>query len=366
MNLLPDWQPYGNIDPVELDRLANQLLIATVLLMIGPLGGSLARFPDTGWLSIYTIQAILYGLVVLVFLLRNLLDTRIKAGFLVLAYFIVPAMGHYALGQLKGGVMYLPIAIVIAVFFFSPKVVAALALTGFLGLFYIANAFISGDLVSAIPLEVANTSLAQWANYSFSFLAFSVMLGIIMFGYRNILASKVSETEKQRDEILYFKDHDQLTGAATLNLAMEELQAAIQEAEAKGHKGGLLLIRLENLEEIYDQENLDAGESILKLASERIASLMRPEDVLARVGSSRFLVVIPVLKKAGRAEFLAQMILEKFEQPFRADLKDIFVRCRIGITTFSSESLEPEQLLQRANTAWFRANKAHTSTFFLD
>lgn len=369
MKLIGNWQPYGDVEPAELDRLANRLLLATALLMFAPLAGSLARVSDTGWLFIYTFQSVLYGVAVLVFLLRNMIDTRVKAAFLVIAFYLIPALGIYTLGQLKGGIMYLPVAIVISVFFFGPRLVTILAIIGFSGLLYVANGYISGSLSSAISLDVANSSIPQWVNFGFSFFAFFVMFAIVMFGYRNILSLKVSETKQQRDEILQLKNYDQLTGVGTLALALEFLESALEDAKNKGERGALLLIRLENLEEIMDSYGFEAGEEVLKVASSRITSLLRPEDKIARVGGSRFLIIIPLLEGNNRVEFLTQMIHEAITKrlpPIGPNASEIAINCIIGITLFPYQEMTAEQHLQRVNTARYTAEKDGLDTYLLE
>ncbi len=369
MTMLGEWQPYGNVAPEQLDRLANRLLVATALLMFVPLAGSLARLADTGWLFIYTFQSLLYGSTLLIFLVRNLLGTRFKAAYLVVAYYLIPALGIYSLGQLKGGIMYLPIAIVIAVFYFGPRVVALLAVIGISGLAFVAQGFIAGRLNSAISLEVANTSIPQWANFGFSFFAFFVMFAIVMFGYRTILAAKVGETEQQRDEILQLKNYDQLTGVATLPLALDFLETALAAAKEKSVQGALLLVRLENLEQIIDTRGFEAGEQAVQAAGSRLSTLLRPEDLLARVGGSRFLVVIPSLEGSKRVEFLAQMIHEQMAKALvhtLADGDELHLQCKIGITLFPAGDLTAEQFVQRVNTARYHAEKKGLDTFLLE
>jgi diguanylate cyclase (GGDEF)-like protein len=366
MKILGEWTPYGGIDPEQLDRLANQLLAATAVLMAGPLAGSLARMDQTGWLFIFNIQILLYSLVLLAFLFRKHVDPRLKAGFLVFAYYMVPVAGIYSLGQLKGGIMYLPIAIVIAVFFFGPRFVFFIALISLTGFVFVANGYLSGELNSAISLEVANTNLPQWVNFGFSFVAFFTIFSIVMFGYRSILASKVSEISMQRDRILNLINYDQLTGVGTQLLATERLSNALEEAQSKGGRGALMLIRLENLDELIDNYGIEEGDRILKEASTRIDSLLRPEDLLARAGGSRFLIVLPVMKTTDRAEFLAQMIHENLSKPIPAVSREVRLHCKIGVTIFPSEHLNAEQLLQKANTARFNAEKSGVDTVILE
>ncbi len=366
MKLMGEWKPFGGVSPEQLDRLADQLLVASALVMCGPLFGSLARLPDTGWLFIFNVQIFLYAAVLLTFLFRKSIDPRIKAGFLVFAYYLVPASGLYSLGQLKGGIMYLPVAIVIALFFFGPRFVFFLAAISFAGFAFVAESYIAGNLTSAITLEIANSSIPQWMNYGFSFVAFFVIFSVVMFGYRNILAAKVAEIEKQRDRIVNLINYDQLTGVGTQILAIERLSNALEEAQNVGGKGALMLIRLENLEELIDNFGIEEGDRILKEASARISSLLRPEDLLARAGGSRFLIVMPIMKSSDRAEFLAQMIHETMAKPIPAVSREVKLECKIGVTIFPSEHLNAEQLLQKANAARFNAEKSGLDTVILE
>lgn len=366
MKLLPDWKPYGNVDPAELDRLANNLVLATVLVMALPLAGSLSRLPYTGWLPVFALHLLLYATALILFLVRSLIDARIKAGLLIVTYYLVPAIGIYSMGQLKGGIMYLPASIVIAVFFFGPRLVAMLAVVSAIGLFFISKGYISGHLTSAIPLEVANTNVPQWMNFSFSLFAFFVIFSVVMFGYRDILAARLSALERQRDEILKLKNYDQLTGLATLTRATEYLEEMLEEARATNSQGALILVRLDKIEEYVDELGFNTSGDIIKSASHRLASLMRQKDMITYFGGNRFLIVIPELQSKDRVELLAQLIHEAMEKPFRSLERDIIVGCTIGVTRFPADDLTPTQLIQKVGAARFKAEKSGIKTYFLD
>lgn len=317
----------------------------------------------TGWLPVYSFHVGLYSVVLITTLLRYRLEPRVKAGIMVSTSFVVAAVGHYSFGLMAGGVFYLPIALVVLVFFFELRIVILFGLLCIIGIAAVAMGFIAGTLQTAADPTTMHGTVSQWVNYGFNLTLFLIMTSLLIRGYRSILRGMIDKVAGQRDEILQLTNFDQLTGVATLSLVTDLIEQANSQALADGTKCALLLVSIDKLEEINDELGYDTGDLVLRSVSERLNLLLRPEDKLARIGGSNYLVLIDKLKDESRAKFLAEMISESLCKPIRSGVQDILLESRIGIALFPDGDKDPQQLILKANDARSQARSANLSQF---
>ena len=365
MALFGEWKPYGGVDPQELNSLANKLLVASVVLLVLPLLASVSRAATTGWVPIYTYHVIAYLLVLLAAIFRQRLDGRLKVLIIIVGCFLVVASGHYSYGLYKGGAYFLPISLILIVFFFGPAQMVALFAVTAIGYSFVASQFLNGNLQADLTLAEVNFEARYWLSTGFSLVAFFTISGLIMFGYRKLLAEKVRLVSAQRDEIERLTKYCSVTGAATRFTATEKLDMLLAEAKEEHSQGALLLVVIENLAKVNNEQGYDVGEMALRQTGERLRSLMRPDDFLARVGGTRFLMILPRVKNDNRAEFMAEQIRTNMKTPVRSSQKTFEIQCSIGIAHYPVEELDAKQLILLVNEAALAARRDGVEIFQL-
>ena len=351
MKLLSDWKPYGNLDPLELNALADRMIITAVILLLFPLAMSVSRAIYTGWLPLYNYHIGAYIASLLAALMRGHLDGRVKVFIVIAGCLLVTASGHYASGLFKGGAFFLPIALVLIAFFYGPKQLAFLFVICIVGYSLTAWGFLTDRLSTELTLSDANQNVRYWLNTGFSLTVFFAITSQVMFSYRKLLTDKVDEVTAQRDAIEQLTNFCPLTGAATRINATNFLQDCLTKAEQQQSEGAILLIEIDNLSEINDQQGYEIGETMLKSASDRLKQLLRPDDFLARVAGSRFLIIVPEVTGEARTDFLADQIKAAMAKPVQNAPIPFTIKCTIGIISFPYETLNASQLILKANEA---------------
>ncbi len=86
---------------------------------------------------------------------------------------------------------------------------------------------------------------------------------------------------------------DPLTGLANHSVFFERLNAEAQRARRNGHPLSLVLIDLDHFKRVNDIHGHLVGDSVLVETAERLATLARAEDTVARIGGEEFAWLLP-------------------------------------------------------------------------
>ena len=110
------------------------------------------------------------------------------------------------------------------------------------------------------------------------------------------LASRLERlvTERARADVLAEQaTTDPLTGIANRRLLEDELERMIAQAHRYGLPLSIVLMDLDHFKAVNDEHGHDTGDRVLVETVERIKTLVRDADLLARWGGEEFLLLAP-------------------------------------------------------------------------
>ena len=171
------------------------------------------------------------------------------------------------------------------------------------------------------------------------------------------ILSDITERKKEEERILYQANYDALTGLPNRTLFMDRLDRVVKEARRAKTNVGLMFIDLDGFKAVNDTLGHEAGDLLLKGASERMLQSVRESDTVARLGGDEFTVIMPLLDGRDGAAFVADRILEQLVQPFDLDGSVGNISGSIGISLFPDQADDAQALLQNADAAMYRAKK---------
>ncbi|WP_337926791.1 diguanylate cyclase domain-containing protein [Heliomarina baculiformis] len=114
-----------------------------------------------------------------------------------------------------------------------------------------------------------------------------------------------------RDAVL-----DPMTGLYNRRYALPYLSRTLREAVRDGTQFALLLADLDHFKRINDEFGHLAGDAVLVETADRLHGLMRPIDMLARVGGEEFMIVMPCIDSASATEVAGRLCREINARPF--------------------------------------------------
>ena len=172
------------------------------------------------------------------------------------------------------------------------------------------------------------------------------------------LASVAVEHRNLCEDLERQATRDKLTGLPNRSM----LEARLAAALCQRCSGALCWIDLDRFKEINDTLGHPVGDQLLALAAARLAPLVPPGGVLARMGGDEFAVLVPGLDEGSASEFCGTLI-GALRAPFQLNGFELFVTGSIGVALYPRDGQSPAELQQNADAAMYRAKSEGRDNF---
>jgi diguanylate cyclase (GGDEF)-like protein len=124
-----------------------------------------------------------------------------------------------------------------------------------------------------------------------------------------------------------------------------------------------MFIDLDQFKVINDSFGHQFGDKLLQVAARRIVDELREEDTVARFGGDEFVVVMTALTDLSAVRFLAEKLLFVISKPYLIDQNEITISASIGISITPDDALNPQQLIQYADSAMYESKRLNRNTY---
>lgn len=198
--------------------------------------------------------------------------------------------------------------------------------------------------------DVPETGVKGWFTATYAPLldeAGEVVGGLSVF--HDVTATK--EAERLRRESL----HDPLTGLANRTLFFERLRHALTRLERHPGPVAVMFLDLDRFKQINDRLGHQVGDQVLTALGARLTDVLRPEDTVARFGGDEMAVLCEHVVDAAHAAAIAQRIVDAFRTPLTVGALDVPVTVSVGIALAEHPAADPDQVLDQADAAMYRA-----------
>ena len=172
-----------------------------------------------------------------------------------------------------------------------------------------------------------------------------------------------SEVEERARRISLY---DTTTTLPNRRLLESRLDEAVRNHQLAGDRLAVLVIDIDDFTKLNDALGHRVGDALLRQVATRLIDTVRTSDLVARVGSDEFAVVLGRLRHLDDAERVATKLGELLSEPYEVDAEQVTATVSIGVAGFPADGAGPEMLLRNADAALSYAKsrgKAHVQLF---
>lgn len=175
--------------------------------------------------------------------------------------------------------------------------------------------------------------------------------------------SDISERKAAEERIYHLAHHDALTGLANRTLLGDRIRQAIHQARRSGRMVAVLFIDLDGFKLINDTLGHEVGDAMLCSVAERLESLVRDSDTVARMGGDEFLMLLSEIGHEEDAARVAEKIVTSIAEPYQINDQELRTSPSIGISIYPQDAADENALIRSADTAMYHAKAAGRNNF---
>ncbi|MEW8086624.1 MAG: EAL domain-containing protein [Candidatus Thiodiazotropha endolucinida] len=168
------------------------------------------------------------------------------------------------------------------------------------------------------------------------------------------MRKQVHNRQRHLDHVAH---HDALTQLPNRVLFHDRLEHALAIALRGDGLIGLMFLDLDRFKQVNDSLGHLAGDELLKRIAERLTSIVRSSDTVARLSGDEFAILIEGVNSREDMAPLAEKILRAVEQPVQVAGQELCVTASIGIAMAPFDDVSADYLIRDADTAMYEAKR---------
>jgi diguanylate cyclase (GGDEF)-like protein len=173
--------------------------------------------------------------------------------------------------------------------------------------------------------------------------------------------------ERKRSEVQLAHQalHDSLTGLPNRALFLDRLGVALDRSRRTSASVAVLFLDVDNFKQVNDTLGHGAGDRLLVGLADRLRTMLRPMDTVARFGGDEFTFLFEELASEREVVLIAERISRAAGLPIRLDDGDTSITVSIGIAMVADPTVPPESVIREADAAMYRAKELGRGRFEL-
>ncbi len=154
---------------------------------------------------------------------------------------------------------------------------------------------------------------------------------------------------------------DGLTGYALRSELVTQLDQVLVERKSSGVSTACLVVDLDDFKDVADRHGRAASETVIRAVAERIGTILRAEDLVARLDGATFAIMLSPVRNADLESVIqiSSRIQSAIGEPIPLDGINLYFSCSIG---FCLTSRTPEEdgakMLNAAENALIEARRS--------
>ncbi|WP_339544734.1 putative bifunctional diguanylate cyclase/phosphodiesterase [Pseudomonas sp. RA_35y_Pfl2_P32] len=159
--------------------------------------------------------------------------------------------------------------------------------------------------------------------------------------------------------------HDVLTGLPNRAFLSDLLDQALEGSRIEEVPLAVCMLDLDGFKAVNDGYGHASGDLLLVEVAKRLRSIVRGEDVVARLAGDEFVLILRYVRDVVELRAALNRVLGVISAAYTIQGKAIHVYASIGVTLFPQDSEDAETLLRHADQAMYVAKQSGRNRFHL-
>jgi diguanylate cyclase (GGDEF)-like protein len=168
-----------------------------------------------------------------------------------------------------------------------------------------------------------------------------------------VLAASLQKANTELHQLAF---RDALTGLPNRLLFDDRVAVAVERCVRDGTMLAVLFVDLDGFKPVNDSFGHGFGDTVLREMAQRLASVGRSTDTVARVGGDEFVLLLEGGLDTTATAQIAQRIIDVITQPVTGGEHEVRLSCSIGIAMYPSDG-DRSQLMAHADAAMYAAKR---------
>jgi diguanylate cyclase (GGDEF)-like protein len=190
----------------------------------------------------------------------------------------------------------------------------------------------------------------------------AVILALSLFG--SLVDGHLSSRLTREAETLHhLAHHDALTGLPNRLHCNQHIAELVTTRSGADTGVAVLCLDLDRFKQVNDVFGHQGGDRVLVQVGIRLQSLVRPTDIVARIGGDEFVVLVVPPIAAAAAATLAGRIIDAMSASFQLDGQQVTIGTSVGLALAPADGVTGPDLLKNADIALYQAKKDGRGTY---
>lgn len=177
-----------------------------------------------------------------------------------------------------------------------------------------------------------------------------------------LLASQAA-ISLENAQLYYQATHDLITGLANRNLFYQLFNQAIVKAKRSDGLLALIFLDIDDFKKINNLMGQEVGDKVLAYCAQQVKECLRSGDIVARMGSDEFIIVLEDVLDVDEVNGIAKHVLERFANTIHIFDHDIRLSVSMGISMYPNNSSDSQVLTKQAEMALYRVKSTNKGSF---
>lgn len=177
----------------------------------------------------------------------------------------------------------------------------------------------------------------------------------------HVMAQDVTHRKVEQQRWMQAAEMDSLTGLANRAGFLVRLERALARSRDQRSLLVVMYLDIDRFKQVNDTYGHAVGDAVLKIFAQRLGAVLRPSDVIGRLGGDEFTVIIEGMRRSQYAAAAAAKIVAAMRKPFLLPEHGLTLKLStsVGVAiAHSDDAPDTAVLLERADAALYEAKSA--------